>query len=43
MLAEHLRALFGFTKAEVAITLKLLEGLSYGEIARKLGVPSGRT
>ena len=36
--AEHLRTLLGFTKAEVGIALKLLEGLSYGEIAQKLGI-----
>ena len=38
LLAEHLRTLFGFTKAEAAIALKLIEGLSYGEIAEKLSI-----
>jgi DNA-binding CsgD family transcriptional regulator len=37
-LVERLRARFGVTKTEAAIAIALVEGLSYGEIAKKLGV-----
>lgn len=35
---ERLRARFGFTKTEAEVSVALVEGLSYGEIAKKLGV-----
>ena len=35
---ERLQARFAFTKCEVAVAIALVEGLSYGEIAKKLGV-----
>lgn len=35
---ERLRARFDFTKTEAAVAIALLEGLSYDEIAKKLGV-----
>jgi DNA-binding CsgD family transcriptional regulator len=38
MLMERLRARFGFTKSEVKIAVALAGGLSYAEIAKKLGV-----
>lgn len=37
-LVERLRARFGFTKTEAAVAIALVEGLSYGEIAKKLSV-----
>lgn len=37
-LRERLRVRFGFTKTEAAVAIALVEGLSYGEIAEKLGV-----
>lgn len=37
-LVERLRARFGFTKTETAVAAALVEGLSYDEIAKKLGV-----
>jgi DNA-binding CsgD family transcriptional regulator len=35
---ERLRERFGFTKTEAIVVVALVEGLSYGEIAEKLGV-----
>jgi DNA-binding CsgD family transcriptional regulator len=35
---ERLRARFGFTKTEAVVAIALVEGLSYGDIAKKLGV-----
>ena len=35
---ERLRARFGFTKTEAEVAVALVEGLSYAEIAKKLGV-----
>jgi DNA-binding CsgD family transcriptional regulator len=35
---ERLRARFGFTKTEAEVAVALVEGLSYGEIAEKLGI-----
>lgn len=35
---NRLRARFGFTKTEAEVAVALVEGLSYDEIARKLGV-----
>jgi DNA-binding CsgD family transcriptional regulator len=37
-LMERLRARFGFTKTETEVAIALVEGLSYAEIAEKLGV-----
>ena len=34
---QRLRARFGFTKTEGEVAVALIEGLSYGEIAKKLG------
>ena len=34
---ERLRARFGFTKTEAEVAVLLVEGLSYGDIAKKLG------
>ena len=35
---KRLRARFAFTKTEAEVAVALVEGLSYGEIAKKLGV-----
>jgi DNA-binding CsgD family transcriptional regulator len=35
---ERLRARFGFTKTEAEVAVALVEGLSYCEIAEKLGI-----
>jgi len=35
---EGLRARFGFTRTEAEVAIALVEGLSYDEIAKKLGV-----
>lgn len=34
---ERLRARFGFTKTEAEVAVALVEGLSYAEIAKRLG------
>jgi DNA-binding CsgD family transcriptional regulator len=36
-LTERLRTRLGFTKTEVEVAVALVKGLSYGEIAKKLG------
>jgi DNA-binding CsgD family transcriptional regulator len=38
MLMDRLRERFGFTKTEAEVAVALVEGLSYGDIAKKLGI-----
>jgi DNA-binding CsgD family transcriptional regulator len=35
---DRIRARFGFTRTEAEVAVALVEGLSYDEIAKKLGV-----
>ena len=37
-MVERLRARFGFTKTEAEVAVALVDGLSYGEVAKKLGI-----